>query len=44
MEVYNQLLIAYDLEYIEKSTIDNIKEPIWITAKVISALHNSLNP
>ena len=42
MEVYNQLLIAYDLEFIEKSDIDNIKEPIWKTAKVISALRNSI--
>ncbi len=42
MEVYNQLLLAFDLNYISEEEIDKIKQPIWMTAKVISALRNSI--
>ncbi len=42
MEVYNQLLIAVDLNYISQEDIDQIKQPIWTTAKVLSALRNSI--
>lgn len=42
MEVYNQLLLALDLEYINQDDINRIREPIWMTAKVISALRNSI--
>ena len=42
IEVYNQLLIAVDLGYITQDDVDQIKQPIWMTAKVVSALRNSI--
>ena len=43
MEVYNQLILAYDLGFINEDELMQIREPIWTTAKVISALRNSIN-
>lgn len=40
MEAYNQLLIAVDLKYISKESVEAIKLSIDGVAKMINALHN----
>lgn len=40
MEAYNQLLIAVDLTYISKESVEAIKLSIDGVAKMINALHN----
>jgi len=40
METYNQLLIAIDLAYISKESVEAIKPSIDAVAKMINALHN----
>lgn len=40
METYNQLLIAIDLSYVTKESVDKIKPNIDSVAKMINALHN----
>lgn len=40
METYNQLLIAIDLTYITKESVEVIKLRIDAVAKMINALHN----
>ena len=42
MEAYNQILLALDLGFISPDDINQIKDPVWMTAKVISALRNSI--
>lgn len=42
MEVYNQLLLALDLNYISQEDINQLNQHIWMTAKLSSALRNSL--
>ena len=41
METYNQLLIAIDLTYITKESVETIKPSIDATAKMINGLRNA---
>ena len=41
MEAYNQLLIAADLEYIDKQSIDSIKPDIDTVARLLNGLRAS---
>ena len=41
MEIYNQLLIAIDLRYITKESVEAIKPSIDAVAKMINGLSNS---
>lgn len=43
METYNQLLIAFDLAYISKESVEEIKPSIDGVAKMINGLSNSFS-